>query len=71
MTNKSMYVCFRFSTKKPLKNEIFIKNVTSCANKQRCASNNFSCDNEILLLVAAFYTPILSLWEGLLQIPSL
>ena len=34
---------------------------------ERCASNNISRDNETLLLVAAFYTPISSFWEGSLQ----
>ena len=42
-------------------------------SRERCASNNILCyvfilnnisrDNENLLLVAAFYTPILSFWE--------
>ena len=32
--------------------------------RERAASNNISRDNDILLLVAAFYTPILSIWEG-------
>ena len=36
-------------------------------SRQRCASNNLSRDNENLLLVAAFYTPISSFWEGPLQ----
>ena len=29
-------------------------------SRERCASNNISRDNETLLLVAAFYTPISS-----------
>ena len=32
-------------------------------SRERCASNNISRDNETLLLVAAFYTPISSFWE--------
>ena len=36
-------------------------------SRERCASNNLSRDNENLLLVAAFYTPISSFWEGPLQ----
>ena len=32
-------------------------------SRERCASNNLSHDNENLLLVAAFYTPISSFWE--------
>ena len=32
-------------------------------SRERCASNNLSRDNENLLLVAAFYTPISSFWE--------
>ena len=31
-------------------------------SRERCASNNLSRANEILLLVAAFYTPI-RFWE--------
>ena len=34
-----------------------------CKQAERCASNNLSRDNENLLLVAAFYTPISSFWE--------
>ena len=30
---------------------------------ERCASNNLSCENENLLVVAAFYTPISGFWE--------
>ena len=36
-------------------------------SRERCASNNISCDNETLLLAAAFYTPISSFCEGPLQ----
>ena len=32
-------------------------------SRERCASNNISHDNENLLFVAAFYTPISSFWE--------
>ena len=32
-------------------------------SRERCASNNLLRDNENLLRVAAFYTPISSFWE--------
>ena len=32
-------------------------------SRERCASNNLSRDNENLLLVAAFYTPVSCFWE--------
>ena len=32
-------------------------------SRDRRASNNLSCDNENILVVAAFYTPISSFWE--------
>ena len=53
--------------KRHLKYESFIENVITSINKRRCGSDNISCDNENLLLVAAFYTPISSFWEGPLQ----
>ena len=34
-------------------------------SRERCASNNLSLDNENLLLVAAFYTPISGFCERL------
>ena len=34
-------------------------------SRERSASNNISRDNETLLFVAAFYTPISSFWERL------
>ena len=37
------------------------------ASTGRCASDNLTRDDENLLLVAAFYTPISSFWEGPLQ----
>ena len=50
--------------KKSFKYKLFIKNGLSCGKgRERCASNSLSCDNENLLLVAAFYTPISSVWE--------
>ena len=36
-------------------------------SRERCASNNISRDNQTLLLVATFYSPISSFWEGPLQ----
>ena len=51
-----------YERKSHLKYKIFIKNVLSCG-KKRCASTNLSRDNENLLLVAAFYTPISSFLE--------
>ena len=32
-------------------------------SRERCASYNLLCDDENLLLVAAFYNPISSFWE--------
>ena len=45
-----------YERKSHLKYEIFIQNVISCANKQRerCASNNISCDTETLCLLLPF-----------------
>ena len=59
-----MYVSI-YEQKSHLKNKIVIKMLPTVErSRQRCVSDNLSCDNENCLLVSAFYTPISSFWEG-------
>ena len=44
--------------------KVFAEYGLSCGkSREGCASNNLSRDNENLLLVVAFYTPISYFWE--------
>ena len=53
-----------YERKSHLKYKIFIKMLNPVErSRERCASNNLSRDNENLLLVVAFYTPISSFWK--------